>query len=94
MNQSIIEDQTNLWYAGLSLLVVEIMGRLATPANQIVKQFDEKFGSANNSSSWYFSSSAMKRAKRQPNRMLLISGKAGNDPSGIFSSRNQMVSHH
>ncbi|MCG7902448.1 MAG: hypothetical protein JAY99_14900 [Candidatus Thiodiazotropha lotti] len=46
MNQGIIEDQTNLWYAGLSLLVVEIMGRLATPANQIVKQFDEKFGSA------------------------------------------------
>ncbi|MET0073388.1 hypothetical protein A3197_02825 [Candidatus Thiodiazotropha endoloripes] len=30
---------------GLSLPVVEIMGRLATPANQIVKQFDEKFGS-------------------------------------------------
>ncbi|MCG7911546.1 MAG: hypothetical protein JAY82_17420 [Candidatus Thiodiazotropha taylori] len=32
--------------AGLNLPVVEIMGRLATPANQIVKQFDEQFGSA------------------------------------------------
>jgi hypothetical protein len=30
--------------AGLSLPVVEIMGRLATPANEIVKQFDSNFG--------------------------------------------------
>ena len=31
--------------AGLSLPVIEIMGRLATPANEIVKQFDNNFGS-------------------------------------------------
>jgi hypothetical protein len=31
--------------AGITLPVVEILGRLATPANEIVKQFDQNFGS-------------------------------------------------
>jgi hypothetical protein len=33
--------------AGLSLPVIKIMGRLATPANEIVKQFDRNFNTTN-----------------------------------------------